>query len=36
MERLFTKNMFVMLLSIMIGAIIITYFVADIVYRSNI
>jgi hypothetical protein len=36
MEKVFTKNMFVMLFSIMIGAIIITYFVADIVHRSNI
>jgi len=30
MERIFTKNMFIMLLSIMIGAIIITYFIADL------
>jgi len=36
MAREFTKNMFVMLFSIMIGAIIITYFVGDIIYRSNI
>jgi hypothetical protein len=36
MAREFTRNMFIMLLSIMIGAIIITYFVADIVYQSNI
>ncbi len=36
MEKIFTKNMFVMLLSIMIGALIITYFVADIVHRSDI
>ncbi len=33
---LFTKNMFIMLFSIMIGALVITYFVADIVHRSNI
>jgi len=36
MAREFTKNMFVMLFSIMIGAIIITYFVGDIIYRSNV
>lgn len=36
MAREFTKNMFVMLLSIMVGAIIVTYFVGDIVYQSNI
>ena len=36
MEKVFTKNMFVMLLSIMIGTLLITYFVADIVHRSNI
>ncbi|MEM0466625.1 MAG: hypothetical protein QXL17_00040 [Candidatus Thermoplasmatota archaeon] len=36
MAREFTKNMFIMLVSIMIGAIIITYFVADIVNRSTI
>jgi hypothetical protein len=36
MAREFTKNMFVMLFSIMIGAIIITYFVGDIIYRSDI
>jgi hypothetical protein len=36
MVKEFTKNMFIMLLSIMIGVIIITYFVADIVNRSKI
>ena len=36
MVREFTKNMFVMLLSIMIGVIIITYFVGDIINRSKI
>ena len=36
MARVFTKNMFVILLSIMIGAVIITYFVGDIMYQSNI
>lgn len=34
MARLFDRNMFIMLLSIMIGAIIITYFVADIASRT--
>jgi len=36
MVQLFTKNMFIMLFSIMVGATIITYFVADVVHRSNI
>lgn len=36
MGREFDKNIFVMLLAIMIGVIIITYFVADIVNRSKI
>lgn len=36
MGREFTKNMFIMLLSIMVGAVIITYFAADIVNRSTI
>ncbi|MDH7517296.1 MAG: hypothetical protein QHH19_03020 [Candidatus Thermoplasmatota archaeon] len=36
MAREFTKSMFVMLLSIMVGVVIITYFVADIVNRSKI
>ena len=36
MAREFDRNMFIMLLSIMIGAIIITYFAADIVRRSEI
>jgi len=36
MEGEFSKNLFVMLLAIMIGAVVITYFVADIVNRSTI
>lgn len=36
MAREFTRNMFIMLVSILIGIIIITYFVADIVNRSKI
>lgn len=36
MGREFNKNMFIMLLSVMAGIIIITYFVADIVNRSKI
>lgn len=36
MVRIFDKNMFIILLSIMIGVIIITFFVADIVNRSKI
>jgi len=36
MVRKFDKNMFIMLLSIMVGAIIITYFVADLVRMSQI
>ncbi len=36
MAKEFTKNMFVMLLSIMIGVIIITYFIGDIISRSKI
>jgi len=36
MEKEFTRNMFVMLLSIMIGVIIITYFIGDIINRSKI
>ena len=36
MAREFTRNMFVMLLSIMIGVIIITFFVGDIINRSTI
>ena len=36
MERIFTRNMFIMLLSIMIGAIIITFFIADIQHKSEI
>jgi len=36
MAREFDRNMFIMLISIMIGIIIITYFVADIVSRSKI
>jgi len=36
MAREFTKNLFVMLVAIMIGVFIITYFVADIINRSKI
>ena len=36
MAREFTKNMFVMLVAIMVGVFIITYFVADIINRSKI
>ncbi len=36
MVREFTRNMFVMLVAIMIGVIIITYFVGDIINRSKI
>jgi len=36
MAREFTKNMFIMLVSIMVGVIVITYFVADIINRSKI
>ena len=36
MGREFTRNMFVMLLAILVGVVIITYFVADIVNRSKI
>ena len=36
MAREFTKNMFIMLVSIMVGVIVITYFVADIINRSTI
>ena len=36
MTREFNRNMFIMLLSIMVGVIIITFFVADIVNRSKI
>jgi hypothetical protein len=36
MVREFTRNMFVMLVSIMIGVVIITFFVADIINRSKI
>ena len=35
MPRIFDRNMFIMLLAIMIGAIIITYFIADIQYSSD-
>jgi hypothetical protein len=35
MAREFTKNMFIMLLSIMIGAVIVTYFIGDVVYQSS-
>jgi hypothetical protein len=36
MAREFTRNMLIMLVSIMVGAVIITYFVADLVNRSMI
>jgi len=36
MVREFTRNMFIMLVAIMVGVIIITYFVADIINRSKI
>ena len=36
MVKEFTKNMFVMLFAIMIGVIIITYFIGDIINRSKI
>ena len=36
MVRIFNRNMFIMLFSIMIGVIIITFFVADIANRSKI
>jgi hypothetical protein len=36
MAREFTKNMFIMLVSIMVGVIIITYFIGDIISRSTI
>jgi len=36
MAREFTKNMFIMLVAIMIGVFVITYFVADIINRSKI
>ena len=35
MARIFDKNMFIMLLSVMIGVIIITYFIADIMKNSE-
>ncbi len=35
MNRKFDKNLFIMLLSIMVGTIIITYFIADIINRSK-
>ena len=36
MTREFTRNMFIMLVSIMVGVIIITFFVGDIINRSKI
>jgi hypothetical protein len=36
MAREFTKNMFIMLVAIMIGVFVITYFAADIINRSKI
>jgi len=35
-ERVFDKNMFIMAIAIMVGIVVITYFVADIVHRSQI
>lgn len=35
MVRIFDRNMFIMLFSMMVGTIIITYFVADIISRSD-
>jgi hypothetical protein len=36
MAREFTRNMLIMLVAIMVGAVIITYFLADIINRSTI
>lgn len=36
MVRVFDKNMFIMMFAIMIGIVIVTYFIADIVYQSEI
>jgi hypothetical protein len=36
MERIFDRNMFLMFLAIMVGAVVVTYFAADIVNRSTI
>jgi hypothetical protein len=36
MVRVFDKNMFIMMLAIMVGIVIVTYFIADIVYQSQI
>ena len=36
MARLFDRNMFIMLLAIMVGVVVITFFIADIVNRSAI
>lgn len=36
MVRVFDKNMFIMMFAIMIGIVIVTYFVADIVYQTQI
>ena len=36
MKRTFDRNIFIMMLSIMVGFIIITYFFADIVHQSQI
>ena len=36
MAREFNRNMFIMLFAVMIGVILITYFVADIARRSEI
>ncbi len=36
MVRVFDKNMFIMMFAIMIGIVIVTYFLADIVYQTQI
>jgi hypothetical protein len=36
MAREFTRNMFIMLVAIMVGVVIITYFIGDIISRSQI
>ena len=36
MPRVFDRNIFIMMFSIMLGVVIVTYFVADIVHRSQI
>ncbi len=36
MERVFDRNMFIMAIAIMVGVVVVTYFVADIVHQSQI